>query len=526
MEEHKVAEDATSLLGIAITSYHEKYLEKKTVTFYNIECESHITERKWTLEKRYSDFKTMRDNMLKLIPSMPDFPGTTFFKVSSAEALNKRKDELQKFLRECVLRKEILLQVEFRDFLDLNANAPEIIGNDVTLSYDYKKLPMGCRSFIVVPHKQIMCVCCSDMNIISRADSMLTNLHMPWEKKTDKHVPLGCAFIYQCKPDPKETYIIHKAWAASYPIQTGVIFWEDTKEIYCVGNDDGKVHVYKMKPKSYFTQADKVGELPIHTNRVMGLALDPRNMMLYSCSTDRNFYVTDLNEGKGLPSTLINVSIMGYTNLEYDQKNNRIFLTNEAGELSVYSLESGAPECVRNLQTSSLSCIRAFHVDYMNCNIFTGSVNGKICIMNLGLPGKERLISEISNFGVTMKIRVCTYHPGNHELITGDEEGRVTIWGLKTGKPIYMWGAHPGSAITQIWYEKEFNILWTGGKDKHIRMWKLPDKWVGSEVSQFEENTVSKITAKIAEKKIEKLNELDQDDSDNDDLNGWNFRPY
>ena len=41
-----------------------------------------------------------------------------------------------------------------------------------------------------------------------------------------------------------------------------------------------------------------------------------------------------------------------------------------------------------------------------------------------------------------------------NELITGDQVGRVTVWSLKSGKPIYLWEAHPKSAITQMWKVK------------------------------------------------------------------------
>ena len=162
--------------------------------------------------------------------------------------------------------------------------------------------------------------------------------------------------------------------------------------------------------------------------------------------------------------------------------------------------------------------------------MFTGNVAGKICIMNLPPQNKERLISEISNFGVgEQKIRVCTCEPNNLELITGDENGRVTIWNLKTGKPIFLWEAHPKSAITQIWYQPEVHILWTGGKDLRIKMWQLPEKWLSKEVDNFEQNEVSNITAKMAEEKMEKINnkkEEGEEDSDDDDLNGWCYRKY
>ena len=63
---------------------------------------------------------------------------------------------------------------------------------------------------------------------------------------------------------------------------------------------------------------------------------------------------------------------------------------------------------------------------------------------------------------IESEIEAFTYlinDPNNYQLITGDENGRITIWNLKTGKPIYLWEAHPKSAITKIWYQPEYHIL-------------------------------------------------------------------
>ena len=430
----EIDSNLTAILGIEVKSYSEKYVDGKTATFYLVELISHITQHIWTIEKRYSEFKTIHDKLHKLFPRLPSIPGKTFTKVTSEQGLNKRKELLQLFLRDCVQRRDILQDKDFQVFLDLEKNAPEIVGNNVTQIYDYKKCPLGVRSFIIVPHREIMLVCCSNMNIISRTNVTLTNLAFGAAKGEECKIPMGAAFIYQCKPDKKEIYIIHKIWAKPFPTQTGVIHWDDKNEI-------GRVFAYKGESKTHYLQMNKVCELCFHTDRVMGVALEPHTKQLYTCSTDRTFYVTDLTKST----------------------NQRIFLTNETGELSVYSLKTSPPALVRNLQTSSLSSIRAFHIDYRNNYIFTGNVGGKICIMNLAPPNKERLISEISNFGVgEQKIRVCRNDPINYELITGDENGRVTIWNLKTGKPIYLWEAHPKSAITQMWYQHDKHILWTG----------------------------------------------------------------
>ena len=530
VEPDHIDSNTTAIIGISVKSFSEKYIEKKTVTFYDLEITSHITQKSWILQKRYNEFKTLHASLSKIYLNLPPIPGITLFKVTSTEQLNKRKIDLEKFLRDCVQRKDIFLNQEFRQFLELEKNAPEVIANDVKNKYEYKKLPLGVRGFIVVPHRHIMLVCCSDMNVISRADSMVSNFSFPWEKKYNKlQVPLGAAFIYQCKPDPKEIYKIHKIWAKSFPIQTGVIYWDDTNEIYCVGNDDGKIHVFKAVPNTHYLKMDTLAEISLHTNRVMGLALDDKTMNLYSCSTDKTFYVTDIKNNL-FAKMLLFTNNSGFTNLILDKENHRIFLTTEESELLVYSVDAYPPTMVRNLKVSALACIRAAYLDNPNQLFFTGSVNGLISIINIGAPGKERFISEMSSFSIgKMKIRVCVGNAKNNEIITGDQVGRVTVWSLKNGKPIYLWEAHPNQAITQMWLQEEENLLWTGGKDMKINIWQLPEKWVSNEAENYEENKIKDLTAKIAEKKIIKKYRKDRDgeiDSDEDDLNGWNFREY
>ena len=324
----QIDSNLTAILGISVLSYSEKYIESKTVTFYIIEVKSHITQNTWQLEKRYSEFYSIHEKLNKLFPRLPSIPGKTFSRLTSSQGLNKRKESLQLFLRECVKRRDILQNPDFQTFLDLEKNAPEVVGNTVTQIYDYKKCPLGVRDFIVVPHREIMCVCCSDMDIISRTNIKLTNFAFMKSKGDDVQIPMGAAFIYQCKPDPKEIYKIHKIWAKPFKVQTGTIHWEDKNEIYSIGLDDGRVLCFKGVPNTHYLQMNKICELTFHTDRVMGIAVDPETLKIYTCSTDRTFYVTDLTK-TSVENVLINTSFAGYTNMELDVKNRRIFLTNE-----------------------------------------------------------------------------------------------------------------------------------------------------------------------------------------------------
>ena len=250
--DEQIDSNLTAILGIKVLSYAERYVDKKTATFYKIEIKSHITENVWILDKRYSEFYSIHEKLNKLFPRLPTIPGKTFSRLTSESGLNKRKELLQAFLRECVKRRDILQNTDFQKFLDLEKNAPEVVGNTVTQIYDYKKCPFGVRSFIVVPHREIMLVCCSDMNIISRTNISLTNFAFGKTKGDDVQIPMGAAFIYQCKPDPKEIYKIHKIWAKPFKVQTSAIHWEDKNEMYSIGLDDGRVLSFKGVPNTHY----------------------------------------------------------------------------------------------------------------------------------------------------------------------------------------------------------------------------------------------------------------------------------
>ena len=137
----QIDSNLTAILGISVLSYSEKYVDKKTATFYLVEVKSHITQNVWQIEKRYSEFFSIHEKLNKLFPRLPQIPGKTIGKLKSDEGLNKRKELLELFLRECVKRKEILQNSDFQTFLSLDENAPEVLGNTLTQIFDYKKFP-------------------------------------------------------------------------------------------------------------------------------------------------------------------------------------------------------------------------------------------------------------------------------------------------------------------------------------------------------------------------------------------------
>lgn len=185
------------------------------------------------------------------------------------------------------------------------------------------------------------------------------------------------------------------------------------------------------------------------------------------------------------------------------------------------------PQIVSVIQTHSRNCIRGLDINFTKLYLFTATNKGDISLLDLGQPGKEKLISEKTYFGGNIEIRVIRYNPADNEVITGDQIGKVTIWSLKTGQPVFAWQAHTG-AITQMRYEMASKVLLTAGKDKRFVYWKLPDTWLNEAVAKFEANEIKNINDSYAMMKIQKtLSKVagEEEDSSDDSLNGWDIRP-
>jgi WD40 repeat protein len=395
--------------------------------------------------------------------------------------------------------------------------------NAPTILYENNELPLGVRDCIYYEEGQILFLVCCDMNITSRVDAYITNVNLPWEKKTDQHISVGAVFAFKVIEDKRgNSYYFDKLWAKSFPEQTGVVNFNKSSLILQVGLDSGSIIFYRTSIESKYLAFDEAINFKPHSSRVMGLSYDDIQGYIYSCSSDKKFMVSEFND----PSAIREIaeSAYGYTALIHDQQNGRIFLTNEGGILSVFSTNVYPPNLTTVIQTHTSNCIRALDIDFYKQYIFTGTNKGDISVLDLGMPGKEKLIKEISYFGGNLEIRILRYNPDNHELYSGDQKGKITVWSLKTGQSIYAWQAHSG-AITQMRYNRRKKQLLSVAKDKKIIYWQIPDSWVNASVKKFEEDNMREINSERAKAKFEKYAKKDDDDSSDESLDGWDIRP-
>ena len=511
----------SSTLEITINEFFEKYIDSKIVTFYKIEVYDNYSKERWILEKRYSEIDLLHKNISKLYPNIPPMPGKTLFKIKNREALENRKKQLEFFLKECAKRKDIESNEYFKNFLEIDKHSPDLSYNAPSIVYENSELPQGIRDFVFFEEANIMYIACCDMKIASRIDAYVTNVNLPWEKKTEAHISVGSVFAFKLIFDKKGIVNLYeKLWAKSFPEQTGVVNFDKENLILQVGLDSGTIVFFRTSTESKYLNYEEICRIKPHNARVMGLAYDPKPGYIYSCGSDNKFMLSEINYLSNM--TEIAQSNAGYTNLEFDKKNERIFLTNEGGILSVFLTNTFPPSLVNVIQTHSIHCIRGLEIDYVKQYIFTGTNKGDISVLDLGQPGKEKLIKEISYFGGNIEIRIIRFNPIDRELFTGDQKGKITVWSLKTGQSIYAWQAH-SEAITQMQYFPKSRQLLSMAKDKKIIYWQLPENWVKAEIKKFQDENIREINDTRAIEKFKKQKEKGDDDSSDDSLDGWDI---
>ena len=505
----------SSTLEITINEFFEKYIDSKIVTFYKIEVYDNYSKERWILEKRYSEIDLLHKNISKLYPNIPPMPGKTLFKIKNREALENRKKQLEFFLKECAKRKDIESNEYFKNFLEIDKHSPDLSYNAPSIVYENSELPQGIRDFVFFEEANIMYIACCDMKIASRIDAYVTNVNLPWEKKTEAHISVGSVFAFKLIFDKKGIVNLYeKLWAKSFPEQTGVVNFDKENLMLQVGLDSGTIVFFRTSTESKYLNYEEICRIKPHNARVMGLAYDPKPGYIYSCGSDNKFMLSEINYLSNM--TEIAQSNAGYT------KNERIFLTNEGGILSVFLTNTFPPSLVNVIQTHSIHCIRGLEIDYVKQYIFTGTNKGDISVLDLGQPGKEKLIKEISYFGGNIEIRIIRFNPIDRELFTGDQKGKITVWSLKTGQSIYAWQAH-SEAITQMQYFPKSRQLLSMAKDKKIIYWQLPENWVKAEIKKFQDENIREINDTRAIEKFKKQKEKGDDDSSDDSLDGWDI---
>ena len=524
----------TSTLTTTIIEYTEKQIDNSPVIFYRIKVTDYFNNNSWVIERRYNEFLNLQKKLIVNFPDVPKIPGKTLFRLSDFASIKKRKDGLQYFLKTCVNRKDIFASEDFKNFLELAKNSPDLCGNSPDMQGNFT-LSQGVRDFQYIPKDNIIVLCTAEMNIIERAESKITDLKNKIEKQEEITNPQGFVYVYRVEENNGD-FNFRETWRRKFKGRTRCIYYDFEEKLLLIGRTDGFISIHSLDKESKFKRVDLVIELKNHLSTVNGIWFDPLEKKVYSVSTDKKFVASEINYNSQI--TEISRSPFDYTCLKADIKYDRLFTASEGGIIEIFSIKKFPPNKVCSTSITGVGNIRDIYLNINQFYIFACDIKGKISVLDFGSinnnnNNNNNFCSEISQFGGKTALRAIVYDENKKELITGDENGKIVVWSIKTGQPIFSWGAHNnGFAVTKLYYDQAQRILISGAKDKTIKFWKLPDNWINSDVLKFENEELKKINNEIARRRIKAQqeiedgieNDFDSDLSQEDDLNGWNYR--
>ena len=511
---------------------------KENIEFFKINITDNYHKKSWIIEKDSSDFIMLYNKLSISLSNIPPLPPKNILNLFDVESVNIKKEIYQQFLSTCVNRKDLYSTLEFKNFIDLKNNSPELFGNEPTLLGKLEFLPQSITDIKYIEFKiekiNLLIISTAEMGVHDiKTNEEFLNFINPKENITEDIINndniLGMTMIFQITKNEQGNYDFVQIWQKKFKTRNTCIYCDKLTRMLFIGREDGFVSVYKINIDSNNIELELNIELKNHFSRIVDIWYEPTRNKMFTISTDRRFVSCDINKNSKMFE--INRSVHNYTKFCIDNEKNRIFTATEGGIIEIFSIEH-PPSKVAKLRVSGMGHITDLFYDKNNSRLFSCDKNGKISIFEIGEIGKEKISLEISQFGFKNGFNSISYDYDKKEIITGDILGKITIWNIKTGEPIYSFVSHEKMPLNCLIYLMDKRLIISGGVDKIIKIWKMPEFWFDEKIEKYEKEELVKINNELRKKRIqmEKIiegnNEVnyESDISENEEeLNGWNY---
>ena len=511
---------------------------KENIEFFKINITDNYHKKSWIIEKDSSDFIMLYNKLSISLYDVPPLPPKNILNLFDVDSVNSKKEIYQQFLSTCVNRKDLFSTLEFKNFIELKNNSPELFGNEPTLLGKLEFLPESITDIKYIEFKiekiNLLIISTAEMGVHDiKTNEEFLNFINPKENITEDIINndniLGMTMIFQITKNEQGNYDFVQIWQKKFKTRNTCIYCDKLTRMLFIGREDGFVSVYKINIDSNNIELELNIELKNHFSRIVDIWYEPTRNKMFTISADRRFVSCDINKNSKMFE--INRSVHNYTKFCIDHEKNRIFTATEGGIIEIFSIEH-PPSKVAKLRVSGMGHITDLFYDKNNSRLFSCDKNGKISIFEIGEIGKEKISLEISQFGFKNGFNSISYDYDKKEIITGDILGKITIWDIKTGEPIYSFVSHEKMPLNCLIYLMDKRLIISGGVDKSIKIWKMPEFWFDEKIEKYEKEELVKINNELRKKRIqmEKIiegnNEVnyESDISENEEeLNGWNY---
>ena len=511
---------------------------KENIEFYKINIADNYHKKSWIIEKDSSDFIMLYNKLSLSYCEVPPLPPKNILNLFDAESVNSKKEIYQHFLSICVNRKDLYSTLEFKNFIELKNNSPELFGNEPTLFSSIEFLPESITDIKYMEFNlekiSLLIISTAEMGVKDiKTNEEFLNFINPKHNSNENIVNnsniLGMTMIFQIIKNEGGNYDFIQIWQRKFKTRNTCLYCDKLTKTIFIGREDGFVSVYKMNINQNNIELELNIELKNHFSRIVDIWHEPTRGKMYTISTDRRFVSCDININSKMLE--INRSVHNYSKFCIDLDKNRIFTATEGGIIEIFSIDPN-PKKVGKIRVSGAGHITDLFYDKNNSRLLSCDKNGKISIFEIGDIGKEKISLEISQFGFKNSFCSIQYDNNKKEIITGDNTGKITIWNIKTGEPIYSFVSHEIMPLNCLVYLIDKKLIISGGVDKSIKIWKIPKFWFDEKIEKYEKEELVKINNELRKKRIqmEKIiegnNEVnyESDISENEEeLNGWNY---
>ena len=511
---------------------------KENIEFYKINIADNYHKKSWIIEKDSSDFIMLYNKLSLSYCEVPPLPPKNILNLFDAESVNSKKEIYQHFLSICVNRKDLYSTLEFKNFIELKNNSPELFGNEPTLFSSIEFLPESITDIKYMEFNlekiSLLIISTAEMGVKDiKTNEEFLNFINPKHNSNENIVNnsniLGMTMIFQIIKNEGGNYDFIQIWQRKFKTRNTCLYCDKLTKTIFIGREDGFVSVYKMNINQNNIELELNIELKNHFSRIVDIWYEPTRGKMYTISTDRRFVSCDININSKMLE--INRSVHNYSKFCIDIEKNRIFTATEGGIIEIFSIDPN-PKKVGKIRVSGAGHITDLFYDKNNSRLLSCDKNGKISIFEIGDIGKEKISLEISQFGFKNSFCSIQYDNNKKEIITGDNTGKITIWNIKTGEPIYSFVSHETMPLNRLVYLIDKKLIISGGVDKSIKIWKIPQFWFDEKIEKYEKEELVKINNELRKKRIqmEKIiegnNEVnyESDISENEEeLNGWNY---
>ncbi|CAD8083004.1 unnamed protein product [Paramecium sonneborni] len=447
----------------------------------------------WRVDRRFSQFEDLLKKLKlifgELLPSLPKKKYITFLVGRTQDDIEKRKIGLDIFIQDLANRPEIVASIPFKEFLEIEKNAKDILINPPQLIFEFQEFKLGIRDLILNPETGLLFVLISDCSVINRIDAYISNRKAPWKSEKDEEAKIAVGSV-ECWHQMQNGEF-KNLWTKVYNSQAITCYWDQIASILLIGLDSGSINCLNVLEKEGFQRYSESQEIEQHKARIMGLYYDRRNKYLHSISKDHKYKVFNLRLKELIADFTPDQHEL--TSLLVCDERRKVFIGDRSGQILIYDIEKQMPSYINKVATGQ-QFIRGLFIDHQRNFLFSVShQNGVVSIIDVQKPGQEQFAKQIANLNGKSKSREICWSSKRGEIYVGNVDGTVTIWDARNSHQLFVLKAHD-SDITKLQWLNAENTLLTASKDKKIKAWQLPQFWRDPKVMEKEkeiENSIS-----------------------------------